>query len=144
MPPGTELGIDYNTWYVGPNFRGVKDIPSGLHFIFTSMVDQQKRHAPRNGQFLYFLDDSRTKGVVLRSKWDEQNEELYSPFTECKIEDVLLGMRANFPFLELKFSAVYFLLTRALAQSNKNALYNNKIYQNVAQKYEQSQAPQLK
>eukprot|EP00795_Rhopilema_esculentum_P003096 gene3096-1386_t len=88
VPQGTELGIDYNPWYVGPNFRGVKDIPSGLHFIFTSMVDQQERHAPRNGQFLYFPDDPRTKGVVLRSKWDEQNEELYSPFTECKIEDI--------------------------------------------------------
>ena len=27
VPQGTELGIDYKSWTVGPRFRGVKMIP---------------------------------------------------------------------------------------------------------------------
>jgi hypothetical protein len=27
MPVGTEFGVDYNSWNVGPRFRGVKMIP---------------------------------------------------------------------------------------------------------------------
>lgn len=34
MPEGTEFGIDYNSWHVGPKFKGIKMIPPGFHFIF--------------------------------------------------------------------------------------------------------------
>lgn len=34
VPEGTEFGIDYNSWTVGPNFRGIKMIPPGVHFIY--------------------------------------------------------------------------------------------------------------
>ena len=34
VPQGTEFGIDYNSWTVGPNFKGVKMIPPGFHFVF--------------------------------------------------------------------------------------------------------------
>ena len=34
MPEGSEFGIDYNSWAVGPKFRGVKMIPPGVHFIY--------------------------------------------------------------------------------------------------------------
>ena len=34
VPPGTEFGIDYNSWEVGPNFKGVKMIPPGIHFVY--------------------------------------------------------------------------------------------------------------
>lgn len=34
VPVGTEFGIDYNSWNVGPEFRGVKMIPAGLHFVY--------------------------------------------------------------------------------------------------------------
>ena len=33
MPVGTEFGIDYNSWNIGPRFKGVKMIPPGVHFI---------------------------------------------------------------------------------------------------------------
>lgn len=33
FPEGAEFGIDYNSWIVGPNFKGVKMIPAGIHFI---------------------------------------------------------------------------------------------------------------
>ena len=34
VPEGTEFGIDYNCWNVGPKFKGVKMIPPGFHFVF--------------------------------------------------------------------------------------------------------------
>ena len=34
VPGGTEFGIDYNSWSVGPKFKGVKMIPPGFHFVF--------------------------------------------------------------------------------------------------------------
>ena len=34
MPEGSEFGIDYNSWTVGPKFRGVKMIPPGIHYIY--------------------------------------------------------------------------------------------------------------
>ena len=34
VPVGTEFGIDYNSWNVGPQFRGVKMIPPGVHFVY--------------------------------------------------------------------------------------------------------------
>lgn len=34
VPPGTEFGIDYNSWNVGTEFKGVKMIPPGVHFVF--------------------------------------------------------------------------------------------------------------
>ena len=33
VPEGSEFGMDCNVWSVGPNFKGVKMIPPGLHFI---------------------------------------------------------------------------------------------------------------
>lgn len=34
VPRGTEIGIDYNSWNVGPKFKGIKMIPPGLHMIY--------------------------------------------------------------------------------------------------------------
>ena len=34
VPFKTEFGIDYNSWNVGRDFKGVKMIPPGFHFIF--------------------------------------------------------------------------------------------------------------
>jgi A1 cistron-splicing factor AAR2 len=40
VPPGTEFGIDLNTWNVGEKFKGVKMIPPGLHFVYYRYVGQ--------------------------------------------------------------------------------------------------------
>ena len=34
VPEKTEFGMDYNSWTVGPKFKGVKMIPPGFHFVF--------------------------------------------------------------------------------------------------------------
>lgn len=33
VPPGTDFGIDLKSWNTGDNFKGVKMIPPGFHFI---------------------------------------------------------------------------------------------------------------
>lgn len=38
VPEGTEIGMDYNCWNVGPRFKGIKMIPSGLHFVYYRLV----------------------------------------------------------------------------------------------------------
>jgi A1 cistron-splicing factor AAR2 len=34
VPRGTEFGIDMKSWNTGENFKGVKMIPPGLHYIY--------------------------------------------------------------------------------------------------------------
>jgi len=34
VPTGTEFGVDYNSWTVGVQFKGVKMIPPGVHFVY--------------------------------------------------------------------------------------------------------------
>lgn len=33
VPIGTDIGIDIKSWNSGENFRGIKMIPPGFHFI---------------------------------------------------------------------------------------------------------------
>jgi A1 cistron-splicing factor AAR2 len=40
VPRGTEFGIDYNSWNVGPNFKGIKMITPGVHFVYFRCILQ--------------------------------------------------------------------------------------------------------
>ncbi|KAK7482501.1 hypothetical protein BaRGS_00026212 [Batillaria attramentaria] len=71
MPEGSEFGIDFNSWNVGPNFRGMKMIPPGVHFVFYSAVDRDKHEGPRSGFFYNF-----TKREILVKKWDKFLEDI--------------------------------------------------------------------
>lgn len=76
VPEGTEFGIDYFSWNVGPRFKGVKMIPPGLHFIYYSAVNRAGQTASRTGLFLY---TSRRDIVVL--KWSTATEDLVEKAT---------------------------------------------------------------
>jgi len=41
VPPGTEFGVDYNSWKVGSEFKGVKMIPPGVHLIYYRLFIRQ-------------------------------------------------------------------------------------------------------
>ena len=77
VPEGTEFGIDYFSWNVGPRFKGVKMIPPGLHFIYYSAVNRAGQTAPRTGLFLY---TSRRDIMVL--KWSTATEDLVEKATD--------------------------------------------------------------
>lgn len=38
LPAGSEFGIDYCSWQVGEQFKGVKMIPPGIHFVYYRCV----------------------------------------------------------------------------------------------------------
>jgi len=71
VPAGTEIGIDMHSWRVGPNFKGIKLIPPGLHFIYYSAVSKEGEMAPRTG----FFQMLKPKEIMVRS-YNSQNEEL--------------------------------------------------------------------
>lgn len=33
VPMGTDIGIDIKSWNTGVNFKGIKMIPPGIHFV---------------------------------------------------------------------------------------------------------------
>ncbi|XP_044761597.1 protein AAR2 homolog [Coccinella septempunctata] len=71
VPKETEFGIDFQLWNTNENFRGIKMIPPGLHYIFYSSVSRTGDVAPRSGFFYNFR-----KGEVVVRKWDAKEEDL--------------------------------------------------------------------
>lgn len=72
VPPGTQVGVDMNSWTVGERFRGVKFLPKHLHFVHWAPVGKEGRgQGPRTGMFLWM---SPAETVVLR--WDAQTEDV--------------------------------------------------------------------
>ena len=72
VPPGTQFGIDMNSWNVGDQFMGVKMIPPGLHFVYYSAVNVAERStAPRTGFFHNFGCGER----IVR-QWDPKIEDV--------------------------------------------------------------------
>lgn len=70
VPTGTEFGIDMKSWTTGDNFKGVKMIPPGIHYIFYSGVDKTTGDtAPRIGFFYNFKP-----GEFVVRKWDLDQE----------------------------------------------------------------------
>lgn len=71
-PKGMRFGIDNQIWTIGPNFKGVKLIPPGAHFISYSLEDEN--HASKMGFFIFVKTKVQdfTELVFVR-KWDIQN-----------------------------------------------------------------------
>ncbi|GFS07362.1 protein AAR2 homolog [Elysia marginata] len=71
FPEKSEFGIDYMSWDTGPNFKGLKMIPAGIHFIYFSSVSSEGQRGPRSGFFYNFTPQE----VVVRH-WDAQAEDI--------------------------------------------------------------------
>lgn len=69
-PEGMLFGIDYSAWTVGPRFMGVKLVPPGLHYIYSSGSGEDVG-VGRTGFFLLM----EAKQVMV-FRWDPLNEEL--------------------------------------------------------------------
>ncbi|KAK3107844.1 hypothetical protein FSP39_023327 [Pinctada imbricata] len=68
---GTEFGIDYLSWNVGPRFRGVKMIPPGLHFVYYSACSKEGDTGPRKGFFHNF-----EKKEIIVKRWNKLEEDI--------------------------------------------------------------------
>ncbi|XP_002161006.1 protein AAR2 homolog [Hydra vulgaris] len=71
VPPGTEVGIDYHSWYTGTQFKGISNIPPGFHMLFFSATDKYGNGASRTSYFLFVK-----KSALLYRKYDKQLEDL--------------------------------------------------------------------
>ncbi|XP_038606667.1 protein AAR2 homolog [Tachyglossus aculeatus] len=91
VPEGTEFGIDYESWRVGPRFRGVKMIPPGVHYVHCSAAEPSQA-GPRTGLFLSLAP----RGLVML-RWDKDQERLERPSTPQAQLDAL---RAGLPRLD--------------------------------------------
>lgn len=72
LPIGSVFGIDMKVYQIAENFRGLKMIPPGVHFIHYSAVSKDGSTAPRTGFFHYFK-----KGEIIIKKWDNSDEGTY-------------------------------------------------------------------
>ncbi|XP_023292242.2 protein AAR2 homolog [Lucilia cuprina] len=71
VPKGTEFGIDLCSYVIGDNFRGVKMIPPGPHYVWCAATGPYGDVAPRVG-FTHFFEEQE----LLVREWDANNEEL--------------------------------------------------------------------
>lgn len=100
VPKRTEFGIDLCSYVVDENFRGIKMIPPGPHYVWCAAAGPYGDTAPRVG-FTYFFQEQE---IVVR-EWDAGNEEL----RERQIADVELEKKRLKDNLEMldKFLAPY-------------------------------------
>lgn len=71
-PDHTEFGIDLLAIDITAEFRGVKLIPPGAHFVYSSAKDNfGNSNGARNG-FLHFFKS----GEILVKEWNQQQEQL--------------------------------------------------------------------
>ncbi|KAJ9577463.1 hypothetical protein L9F63_005964 [Diploptera punctata] len=87
VPPGTEFGIDMKSWNTGDNFKGVKMIPPGLHYVYYSAVNKEGDSAPRVG----FVHNFKKLEMVVM-KWDHASEDIS---TEVISEEEVSRIKAN-------------------------------------------------
>ncbi|CAJ1417106.1 unnamed protein product [Effrenium voratum] len=87
-PEGMLFGIDYAAWTVGPQFMGVKLVPPGLHYVYSSASSTDVGIA-RTGFFLYM----RPKDVAV-FRWDVENEELSRPDSQDEEARYADGVRS--------------------------------------------------
>ena len=54
-----QFGIDNQYWQTGPNFKGLKVIPPGAHYVYYSLKDEE--FAARMGFFVYINERPEDK-----------------------------------------------------------------------------------
>ncbi|TMW91280.1 hypothetical protein EJD97_014521 [Solanum chilense] len=70
VPQNTLIGIDTQMFFSGPNFKGVKMIPPGVHFIYYSSSNREgNEFSPIVG---FFVEASPSEVIV--KKWDSKDE----------------------------------------------------------------------
>ncbi|KAL6702776.1 hypothetical protein ACN47E_000960 [Coniothyrium glycines] len=81
LPEKALAGIDLLSFTTSPRFRGVKNVPPGLHFVFAA---NNSGFSVRNGAWFYVTPGVGSPQVFVK-KWDERNEELVAETTQAEI-----------------------------------------------------------
>ncbi|XP_062540008.1 protein AAR2 homolog [Armigeres subalbatus] len=94
VPLGTEFGIDQWSFFIGENFRGVKMIPAGPHFVYCASQGPYGDAAPRVGFAHYFQ-----RGEIVVREWDDDKEEL-RPRVHDDVDGEIRRIRENIKNLD--------------------------------------------
>ncbi|CAH8871493.1 unnamed protein product [Trichobilharzia szidati] len=70
VPENTEFGIDMKFWKVGKHFKGIKDIPLGVHSVYYSAVNSDCM----SGQRVGFIANFSQPGFVVK-RWRREEED---------------------------------------------------------------------
>ncbi|XP_072761899.1 protein AAR2 homolog [Anoplolepis gracilipes] len=92
VPTGTDIGIDMKSWNTGNNFKGIKMIPPGVHFVHYSAANEFGELAPRIG---FFHDFKKCEFLV--KKWDSKEEDVSS---ESVPEETVQRLKDNLKELD--------------------------------------------
>ncbi|CAH8667461.1 unnamed protein product [Schistosoma rodhaini] len=85
VPENTELGIDLKFWKVGKHFKGIKDIPLGIHFVYYSAVNSDCM----SGQRVGFVANFSQPGFIVK-KWQKEEEDFIDiNLTDDEIERII-------------------------------------------------------
>ena len=108
VPANTEFGIDYHCWRTGPNFRGVKMIPPGVHFVYTSAADASSSGTGGGEQSSVSLGSLGMRsgffhafkaGEIVAKKWNKENEAVDDyQFTDEELERYAEAIKFLFYF----------------------------------------------
>eukprot|EP00752_Nemacystus_decipiens_P008371 g7483.t1 len=90
VPPGVEFGIDLKSYTTGPQFKGVKMIPPGLHFAHFGSGEGEK-------QGIFFRSWA---GSVAATQWDASAEDLVDAQT-CLPDGAMRALRESVLRLEM-------------------------------------------
>ncbi|CAM9928804.1 unnamed protein product [Ectocarpus fasciculatus] len=90
VPPGVEFGIDLKSYKTGPQFKGVKMIPPGLHFAHFGTGEGEK-------QGIFFRSSA---GSVAATQWDTSAEDLVDAQT-CLPVGAVRALRESVLRLEM-------------------------------------------
>lgn len=68
-----QFGIDNQFWETGPQFKGLKAIPPGPHYVYFALKDEEYQN--RMGFFIHVREASQTdtQDVIVR-KWSPENQ----------------------------------------------------------------------
>ncbi|XP_077300352.1 protein AAR2 homolog [Arctopsyche grandis] len=98
-PRGTYIGIDLQCWRIDSEFRGIKMIPPGLHFVHYSASDLNTGDdAPRLG----FMHNFKQREMLVKI-WDKEKEDFSHEIAD---EETVQRFRDNLYNLD-KFLAPY-------------------------------------
>ncbi|KAH6576746.1 hypothetical protein BASA50_000014 [Batrachochytrium salamandrivorans] len=89
LPKGTEFGIDYNVWQTGPHFKGLQQVPCGMHFVYYSTGNF------RSGFFL----NVTTAGQLFAWNWNPQNETLDRELDVDQLQRIKYNLAEFIPHL---------------------------------------------
>jgi hypothetical protein len=85
VPEGTLFGLDYVVFDVGKEFKGIKLVPTGVHFIYTA--SRNAKYGEESLRTGYFLELREPHSFWIR-RWNKQSEMLESITQEKELESI--------------------------------------------------------